>query len=836
MPSLRISYDYLPLYLKQCFKYFALFPEDYRFNNLEVTNFWTAIGIIDKDKNYMEELVDNGFLMKENDDLEDQHYVLHDLLHVLSRSVSSQECLNICSSLNFRADAIPRSIRHLSVTMEDKYEDNFSGEMIKLRRKIDILNLRTLMIFRDYDDALDEILKETFKEIKCVRVLFIVVKPPKPFPCNFSNLIHLRYLKIASNFSSEITLPSTLSRFYHMKLLDLRDWQGSDKLPTDISRLVNLSHFFAKNGLHSNVPEIGKIKCLHELKEFCVKKEYVGFELKQLGELTELEGELNIHNLEKVATKDEAMEAKLVLKRDLKKLRLSWSTDHQHTTESDVLDGLEPHPNLAALEIVNHGGSTSRPPHWLCGDISTPNLVSLHLEGLSWDTLPPFWQLKLLISLTLRNISGVRQISTPGFDALKLPSGRCFVHLKYIVLDGLPNLIEWAESVPNSHAFSRLEYISCSRCPNLLALPFLVECPPGSYAHLFELKISDCPKLCVPPMPHISTLTSFSVEHSSSSRLSYTSHLGLSLTSYTGALAFHNMYKVEWMFFKGVSHIPLSELTKLRTLCFAECNITCHGLQNFTSLQEFAVENCGNFFRWHIKTPFFFHASLRELEIIEESSIRSMSLLSNLTSLTKLWLRSCKNLTVDGFNPLAIVNLKDLDVYNRGIYPVSIAADILSELLVAARTMTKLASPFHQLERLSVDCISAVFVDPICSLMAATVKDLSIWCDHRTESLTEEEKALELLTSLQSLQFCECLALLSLPQGLHNLSSLRLLRVINCPRIRPRPNERQLLPTSLQKLYLRGCSAELQEHVEELQATNPDLQVDMLKPGQGVRS
>lgn len=61
MPSLRISYDYLPFHLKKCFPYFALFPEDYSFRNLEITHFWVAIGVIDKDEKYMEELVDMVF-------------------------------------------------------------------------------------------------------------------------------------------------------------------------------------------------------------------------------------------------------------------------------------------------------------------------------------------------------------------------------------------------------------------------------------------------------------------------------------------------------------------------------------------------------------------------------------------------------------------------------------------------------------------------------------------------------------------------------------------------------------------------------------------------------
>lgn len=130
------------------------------------------------------------------------------------------------------------------------------------------------------------------------------------------------------------------------------------------------------------------MKCLQELKKFCVKKESVGFELSELGELADLGGELGIYNLEKVATKEESMKAKLVSKGDLKELKLVWGL-RRHlkesgvldgTTEpSDVLDGLEPHPNVRSLVIKNHRGLTG--PSWLCDDIS-------HFNA---EVSPPRW-------------------------------------------------------------------------------------------------------------------------------------------------------------------------------------------------------------------------------------------------------------------------------------------------------------------------------------------------------------------------------------------------------------------------------------------------------------
>ncbi|VAI94042.1 unnamed protein product [Triticum turgidum subsp. durum] len=770
LPSLRISYDYLPFHLKKCFPYFALFPEDHRFKNIEITYFWIAIGIIDKDENYMDELVDNGFLVKVNDDREGEYYVLHDLLHELARNISLKECLNIYSRASFRVDSIPKSIRHLSITMKNKYDGNFTEEIIKFKRKVDFVNLRTLMIFRGHAGTIDDILKDIFKDIKGLRVLYIEVESPEYLPHNLSNFIHLQYLKITRyNTSSQLTLPSMLSRFYHLKFLDLSSWYGSDKLPKDISHLINLCHLLVTNELDSNIPEVGKMKSLKGLTKFHVKKESVGFELSELEELTELGGELSIYNLRNVATKEEATKAKLVSKGGLKKLELHWGTEynwgepevHDDSPElSHVIEGFKPHPELQSLVIKNHGGSTG--PSWLCGSISVLMLTALHLEGVCWTILPPLGQLLHLTSLKLIKIPGFGQIR-PGFGGVTDIS---FLQLKEVVLGQLPEFTEWVGS-SNAHCFSRLEYLSCTQCPNLHELYFMQE-GSGSHTSLLTLMIRDCPKLVQPPMPRTSTVSHIDVSAGSSGSMDHPER-DLSLTGYSGG-------------FQAGSKFTWAQLPKL--------------------------------------------TSLRTLWITEDPSFTSITLLSNLTSLTDLNLTNCENLTVDGFNPLiAAVNLELLRVRNGGDRPRSVAADLLSELVVASMTKQLLPSAgCFRLGTLDVDNISSVLVTPVCTLLANTLHTLYISCDKRVESFTEEEEnALQLLTSLRFLTFWRCPRLRSLPRRLHRLSSLRYLHVGYCPEIRSLPKEG--LPTSMGMLTVTRCAPELHEQFKELQGTNPRLNV-----------
>ncbi|VAI82279.1 unnamed protein product [Triticum turgidum subsp. durum] len=771
--------------------------------------------------------------------------------------------------------------------------------MCKLREKKDIIaNLRTLMFFREYgDEGIAKILKDSFKEINSLRVLFIVVKSAESFPYRFSKLIHLQYLKISSSYSEdEMSLPSTLSRFYHLKILDLDLWRGSSDLPEDFSRLENLHDFHAASELHSNIRNVGKMKHLQELKEFHVRKESMGFELSELGALTELEGGLTICGLEHVATKEEATAAKLMLKRNLNQLELLWDRD-QPTTDAGILDALQPHSNLRVLTIVNHGGTVG--PRWLCLEIWLTSLETLILEGISWSTLPPFGKLPNLKGLKLKRISGMHQFGSRCGGA----PGKCFMRLKTVEFYEMPELAEWVV-LPNCHSFPSLEEINCIDCPNLHVMPLSeVSC-----TNLRRLEVCDCPKMSLPSMPHTSTLTDLEVNRCDSEWLCYDGKK-LVVREYGGALASHNLDKVEDIDIANASCISLTDIAKLKSLtnltiercdglfrqeldgsivfhsvkslkldvshlasksssskvlnCFPALSVLvivgyekcvmqfpsssslqeltlkkCKGLvlvpiengggiqEGNSLLQSLTIEDCGKLFcRWPMgmgesETIYPFPASLRVLDVDKEPSMKSMALLSNLTSLTTLRLKECSNLTVDGFNPLIAANLIQLEVSRCNTF----AADMLSEVASQRAKLLLPAGYISRLEKLNVDNICGLLVAPICNLLAPALHTLVFEDNRIMESFTEEqEKALQLLTSLQNLTFFRCSVLQSLPQGLHRLSSLKELRVLWCVEIRSMPKEG--LPVSLRELHMIGSSAEVNKQIEKIKRTNPDLSV-----------
>ncbi|VAI64013.1 unnamed protein product [Triticum turgidum subsp. durum] len=212
-----------------------------------------------------------------------------------------------------------------------------------------------------------------------------------------------------------------------------------------------------------------------------------------------------------------------------------------------------------------------------------------------------------------------------------------------------------------------------------------------------------------------------------------------------------------------------------------------------------------------------FPSSIKELEIREVSGFKSMALLSNLTSLTSVWLQDCEELTMDGFNPLITVNLKKLYVFNQtsAKQKISIAGDLLSEV---ARSGLMQEGSF-KLEKLEVDSISGALVAPICSHLASTLRLLMFSHDMRAESFTEgQEQALQFLTSLEFLRFIECRHLKSLPRC-NRLSSLTQLVFRECA-IQSLPPKEDL-PASLQSLRSINSSPKLKETMKKLQRTDP---------------
>ncbi|KAF5755743.1 hypothetical protein HanXRQr2_Chr17g0806231 [Helianthus annuus] len=72
METLGLSYNHLPLHLRECFLYLGGFPEDFKFEVKRLMWLWVAEGFIQQDGNRSLEDIAKGYLM----DLVDRNLVI----------------------------------------------------------------------------------------------------------------------------------------------------------------------------------------------------------------------------------------------------------------------------------------------------------------------------------------------------------------------------------------------------------------------------------------------------------------------------------------------------------------------------------------------------------------------------------------------------------------------------------------------------------------------------------------------------------------------------------------------------------------------------------------
>lgn len=594
MPALKLSYNYLPFHLQQCFSCCSLFPEDYKFGSNELVHLWIGLDILrsfDHKKRIedvglccLNDLVNHGFLKKNENEDGSPYYVIHDLLHELARNVSMYESVSISSS-NIRSIRIPPSVRHLSIIVDNtdvndrvSFED-YKCELRALDKRLKVENLRTLMLFGVYHGSFAKIFSDLFNEARALRTILLsgVSYTVEDILHNFAQLIHLRYLKIHSMSNKDWCLPTTLFRLYHLEVIDIENWNICFAFTRDMSTLVKLRHFIVpkdKHILHSNISEVGKLKFLQELRAFEVGKESKGFELSQLGQLKEIAGSLDIYNLEKVQAKEEATELKLIHKNYLHRLLLEWDINRSNKdpiAEENVLESLTPPSNLQHLCIRGHGGTNC--PTWLGRNLSVRSLESLHLNNVSWKKIPPLGELYLVNEL--------------GEECQGCISGQIFKNLKRLELVNIPGLKRWVGN-GNCHLLSRMEELIIEDCLQLMELPFSqpICCQPErdthntSFPRLQKLKIVKCPNLLsLPPIPWTRTLCSVEIAQAGSmfERIVYSnndkseSSLGIEGKScqddaFWDGLAFCNLTELKKLKMEKCHPLPVNRLEMLSSL------------------------------------------------------------------------------------------------------------------------------------------------------------------------------------------------------------------------------------------------------------------------------
>ncbi|CAD6258409.1 unnamed protein product [Miscanthus lutarioriparius] len=439
LPILKLSYDFLPVHLQQCFSYCSLFPEDYRINGENLVRAWISQNFVqcedptkrleETGKQYLDNLVDLGFFQKVDSD-----YVMHDLMHEMAQMVSLTEYATINGS---KSMAIKPSVRHLSIiTTAYEKDGHYSIPCDKFENILENIGssekLRTLIVFGRSSIHLLRLLHTLCMKSKSLRVVRIyVTHNDVGSTISFLNPCHLRYLEFIGVFSTtyfwqnidlekNIVLPQALTKFYHLQFFNV-DIGSNISVPTSMNNLINLRSIVGHEKVHSEIAGVGKLTSLQGLK---LKVRSVDeFDIRQLRSMTKLLT-LEISQLENVKTKEQASGARLIDKEYLQELSLSWNDISvgldpctARKTE-DVLEGLQPHENLKSLRITGYNGVNS--PAWLAGNMFIKMLQILHLENCNEWRILPLQLLPFLRKLKMIRMWNLMEISIPSLEELVL--------------------------------------------------------------------------------------------------------------------------------------------------------------------------------------------------------------------------------------------------------------------------------------------------------------------------------------------------------------------------------------------------------------------------------
>ncbi|GKV34798.1 hypothetical protein SLEP1_g43139 [Rubroshorea leprosula] len=642
LPALRLSYNHLPSYLKRCFAYCALFPQDYEFKEKELVLLWMAEGLLQQQsrrKKQIEEEIGHQCFHEllsrslfQQSSTNKSRFVMHDLINDLAVDVAGEIYCNLERGVG---DEKLEKTCYLSCT---PYYHEFSERFRvfdKLKHLRTFLLLPEPCVYADYSHRYiwcKRILHEFLPTSNRLRVLSLCHYQIIKVPDYFENLKHIRYIDFSHTRIK--CIPESVGSLLFLQTLLLSGCRQLSKLPMTIGNLNDLHHLdmIATSSLKEMPSEIGNLKNLLTLSKFIVGKDSGMMRLSDLKNLSQLQGRLCILGLQNVLDVQDAREAKLDNIHGLEELVLEWSTfdsDMEWTAldndrdesvlEMQVLNWLNPHSNLKSLKISCYGGKNF--PPWVYDPSLFSNLSSMKLRRCKRCTLLP--SLGLLPVLKELIIEGMGSIEAIGFEFYGQHGS--FPSLAELVFRNMPEWKEWSSPAGSAGEFPCLHKLVIENCPKLLGEL------PSNLSSLKELDVGRCNGKLLKSMGDVPSLTYLRIE-----QISELTCLSMSLPSLK-ELSIQDCNEVLLN-----SMVDLTSLTKLNIWQISK--LTCLPMSvSLPSLKELSIRDCNGV----LLKSMVDLTSLTSLEIayLEKLTCLPESFTQSLTALETLHIEGCSDLT-----------------------------------------------------------------------------------------------------------------------------------------------------------------------------------------------
>ncbi|KAF8732073.1 hypothetical protein HU200_016029 [Digitaria exilis] len=240
---LNLSYNNLPSYLKNCFLYCGMFPEDYQIERKRIIRLWIAEGFIedrgpettlsDVAACYLKELGDRSLLqvVDRNEYGRPKRFQMHDLVRELSLTVSKKEKFATTWD-HHNSECNSDGSRRLSVQKDANLMQTVT------------ISAQLRSVIMSVEEVSPSWFKDCYPSFRLLRVLSLRYCHIQKIPDNLSNLFNLHYLDLGYTKLKEVS--KSIGRLSNLQTLYLK---GSVmELPSGVTMLTKLHHLIIDVG------------------------------------------------------------------------------------------------------------------------------------------------------------------------------------------------------------------------------------------------------------------------------------------------------------------------------------------------------------------------------------------------------------------------------------------------------------------------------------------------------------------------------------------------------------------------------------------------------------